>query len=355
MNYKPEYIAQIASNIKLNLDNSITDITDLSERTGVIAINGRIEAARSGTQGLGFRIVANEFSKLNDEIIAISTQMQEKISEEVLRLIGISEGMAKQVRGERLSQIALSIMDVIDRNLYERTCDVRWWATDPSLVEALTKKDGETEKYASERLGVILDSYTVYLDLFLLNTQGNIVSNGRENIHKVKEKTSSDASWFKKALRSKDGNEYSFQSTHTSPLVNNEKVLVYSCRVDDENSLSGDPLGVLGIFFNWKGLVDAVLGRVCSLDLKEDMEVHNIPTNIHIIDEQGVLMASTNESGIGQKITIPHLENIIRSRKTDYDIIESQDGFRLVAYGYSPGFETYATGWYCIIDQKITE
>ncbi|MDC7221136.1 MAG: methyl-accepting chemotaxis protein [Spirochaetales bacterium] len=355
MNYKPEYIAQIASTIKANLDTSIYNIQDLSERTGVIAINGRIEAARSGTQGVGFRIVANEFSHLNDEIIEISVQMQEKISEEVQRLIGISEGMAKQVRGERLSQIALSIMDVIDRNLYERTCDVRWWATDPSLVDALNTQKTEQEQYASERLGIILDSYTVYLDLFLINARGAIVSNGRENIHKVKGKSCSDAVWFKKALLSSSGDEYSFQSTHASPLVNNEKVLVYSCRVDDRNNNSNEPLGVLGIFFNWKGLVDAVLGRICSLDLKEDLEVHQIPTDIHIIDETGIVLASTSEKGEGEKISLPHLEKILSSRKNDYEIIESSDGFRLIAYGYSPGFETYATGWYCLIDQKISQ
>ena len=32
---------------------------------------------------------------------------------------------------------------MIDRNLYERTCDVRWWATDGDMVNALDKKDIE--------------------------------------------------------------------------------------------------------------------------------------------------------------------------------------------------------------------
>ena len=39
--------------------------------------------------------------------------------------------------------------DLIDRNLYERTCDVRWWATDDSLVQALTKHTQAAYQYAS--------------------------------------------------------------------------------------------------------------------------------------------------------------------------------------------------------------
>ena len=354
MNYKPEYIGQIATSIKSSLNTSIYDIRDISERTGVIAINGRIEAARSGREGVGFRIVANEFSKLNDEIADISVQMQEKISQEIQTLIGISNGMAKQVRGQRLSQTALSIMDVIDRNLYERTCDVRWWATDPSLVEALSEKTEEKKDYASRRLGVILDSYTVYLDLFLVNDTGIVTANGRPELHQAKGKKLPPSQWYMTALKQRNGSEYSFQSTHESPLVSNKKALVYGCRVDRPGERD-EPLGVLGIFFNWNGLVDAVLGRVCRLDLKEDIEDHGIPTEISIIDEKGLVLTSTTATSEGKEINLPNLKEILDSRKSGYSIIEKEKGFSLIAYGYSPGFETYSTNWYCVIVQEIEE
>ena len=38
--------------------------------------------------------------------------------------------MAEQAQGARLADLALNAIEIIDRNLYERTCDVRWWATD---------------------------------------------------------------------------------------------------------------------------------------------------------------------------------------------------------------------------------
>ena len=31
--------------------------------------------------------------------------------------------------------LSLNAIELIDRNLYERTCDVRWWATNSAVVD----------------------------------------------------------------------------------------------------------------------------------------------------------------------------------------------------------------------------
>jgi hypothetical protein len=47
----------------------------------------------------------------------------------------------------------LNAIEIIDRNLYERTCDVRWWATDSAVVACAMAGDGRGGgRYASERL-----------------------------------------------------------------------------------------------------------------------------------------------------------------------------------------------------------
>ena len=47
------------------------------------------------------------------------------------------------------------------------------------MVDALTQKSDGSLQFACQRLGVILNSYTVYLDLVLADLDGNIVANGR--------------------------------------------------------------------------------------------------------------------------------------------------------------------------------
>jgi len=343
--YRPERVGTIASMIQDRLEESITSIVEIHERSHVISINARIEAVRSGQSGVGFRVVAEEFSRMNDSIRKIADDLGQNIHAEVARLTELSEGMVRQVRGERLSQIALSVMDVIDRNLYERTCDVRWWATDDSVVTALESgsAEGPEAARASHRLGIILDSYTVYHDIVLADKNGAIVANGRPESFRSKGMDVSSTPWFTGAKRV-GMNEYSFQSTHSSPLVNGAKALVYGCRVAD---------GALGIVFSWDGLGRAVIDRVRGIDLKADIDKYRIPTVVSIVDENGITQASSDESLEGERYPSGELERILESRTTGFSVIPSKSGAKIDAWGYSPGFETYYTGWYCIISQEI--
>jgi hypothetical protein len=352
-NYRPEHIFDIASSIQKQLQQSIHEIQDVHERTHVLSINARIEAARSGVHGVGFKIVADEFGNLNNEIAQISRTLGESISNETQILMELSDGMAKQVRGDRLSQISLSIMDVVDRNLYERTCDVRWWATDSSVVEALEQPGEEKENFASKRLGVILDAYTVYLDLFLVNKDGCIVANGRPEHFFVRGKTVKDESWFKEAMSSPNGQEYSFTSTHQSELLNGQEVLIYGCRVDNEETTGKAPLGALGIYFNWKSLGDAVLEKISTIDLHDDIKVLRLKTESHIIDETGKILASSEKGERGKILSNKNLNRILDSNGMGHFLTHVDDTIQITAFGDSPGFETYATGWYGIITQTI--
>ena len=57
--------------------------------------------------------------------------------------------------------LSLNAIELIDRNLYERTCDVRWWATDSAIVGCAATRDAAAVAHVSDRLGVILSAYTV--------------------------------------------------------------------------------------------------------------------------------------------------------------------------------------------------
>ncbi len=60
-------IAQIRESSK-NVLSSLATILDLSERTGILAMNASIEAARAGNSGKGFSIIAGEVRTLAEEI-----------------------------------------------------------------------------------------------------------------------------------------------------------------------------------------------------------------------------------------------------------------------------------------------
>jgi hypothetical protein len=65
------------------------------------------------------------------------------------------------------------------------SCDVRWWATDSAVVECVENANVASVEHACRRLSVILDSYTVYRDLWIVNARGKIVASGRGNVYPV--------------------------------------------------------------------------------------------------------------------------------------------------------------------------
>lgn len=69
-------------------------------------------------------------------------------------------------------------VDLLDRNLYERSDGCRWWALTPALRNALAsgKKDHETIACITAILEYINRLYTVYTRIFVYDRGGRIVA-----------------------------------------------------------------------------------------------------------------------------------------------------------------------------------
>ncbi|BBF79729.1 methyl-accepting chemotaxis protein [Asticcacaulis excentricus] len=132
----------------------VQDIRAVTAKLRILALNALIEAKHAGDKGAGFSVVA-------DEVRAISTEVEglaRDLGNEIINLDSLTQDMALASQGARLTDMALNAIELIDRNLYERTCDVRWWATDSALWQAATDPTPAHTAYASRRLGVILGS-----------------------------------------------------------------------------------------------------------------------------------------------------------------------------------------------------
>ena len=146
---------------------NIERIRAVTEQLRILAMNALIEASRAGEMGRGFSVVAQEVKAVSHSVNKFADELSKDLGGEITSLEEMTRAMASAASGLRLVDIALNAIELIDRNLYERTCDVRWWATDASVVDAAATPSPEACAYASKRLGVILKAYTVYLDLWL--------------------------------------------------------------------------------------------------------------------------------------------------------------------------------------------
>jgi len=336
-----QQILDFVNEIAETMSRTVGEIKEVNARTLLLSLNAKIEAHRAGSSGAAFRVVAEEMQQLASMTNGAADQMETHTKTAIQNL---QAKIDTTIRGGRLSDLALVNIDLVDRNLYERTCDVRWWATDSSLVTALQDGNEANREYASSRLGVILDAYTVYHDLVLCDNQGNVVANGRPNVYQSVQKNVSSEPWFREAERSKSGEDYGFQSAHRSPLVNNQSVLVYSCGVRQHGVSNGKLLGVLGILFNWESFAQTIVNQTPVADCERQV------TRCVLCDDHGNLLADSWGKQLQDKLDIRSLEQLMNSGK-GYAMIDFQGQKQCVAHAKSPGFETYRTGWHSLILQ----
>lgn len=336
-------VVKMVEQISLTLDSAIGEIYSVNSKTKLLSLNARIEAARSGEAGAAFSVVAEEMQTLSAQTQVIAAGMSSRTREETAVLMGLIDST---IRGTRLRDLALVNIDLIDRNLYERTCDVRWWATDGSLVDALQNATAEDHAFASRRMGVILSAYTVYHDLVLCDPNGRVIANGRPDLFNSQGSNESDAPWFRQAMATRNGDEYGFQTAHRSKLVCGEEVLVYSAAVRQGGESSGAVIGALGILFNWPGLASPILSNIPVLESEQK------DTEGYIIDREGVILAARSGDRLGERLTLGDLDRVFDNEKGFY-IADSNEGRLCVGHAKAPSFETYSTGWYSIVTQPV--
>lgn len=341
-----ERVAELSEILASKVESAIGEIERLNGQTHMIAINARIEASRAGMAGKAFSVVAEQMNDLSGKIGVVSKKMRNESRDSIDDLGNLIKTQATNVRGTRLSDLALTNIDLIDRNLYERSCDVRWWATDDSAVNALTSKNKDAYDIARRRFSIILNSYTVYFDLVLCDLDGNVVANGKPETYKSVGMNAKNTEWFTNAMKNTSGKEFGFQTVSRCPLVNDDLTLVFSCTVRENGDQNGKILGVLGAIFRWQDLASKI---VKGIPISEDERDR---TRVCIVDNAGFLLADSHDLALDE--TIEFLgKNELFGQKKGFIIAEYKNEKSCIAHAFSPGYETYSSNWHSLIIQKL--
>ncbi len=330
----PERVLELADTVGRIADEKGRAIQGITGQTKMLALNAAIEAARAGEAGRGFAVVAQEVKHVSHEVERLASEMQIHLHGALEDLRTVGQRMAEQTRGQRLMDLCLNGIEIIDRNLYERTCDVRWWATDSAVVEALQEPSPDRLAYASRRLAVILGAYTVYLDLWLCGADGRVAANGRpERYPGVCGLDVSGESWFQQAMQTGSGDDYTVADIAACAPLGNAPVATYAATVREGGLADGRILGVLGIHFDWGPQAEAI---VKGVRLSEDEARRS---RVMLLDAAHRVIASSDGRGLLTE-TVPLKTG--GQRAGSY--IDPQG--RVIAFHLTPGYETYGgLGW----------
>ena len=148
--------------------------------------------------------------------------------------------------------IARLLVDVLDRNLYERSNDCRWWALTPELREALATR--ESDAGTLERIGAILQYinglYTVYTRLFVYDRSGTIIAcSDRDGSAANMIGTAIDQDALQRVLGLRTDQEYVVSPFENTGLYGGAPTYVYHAAIHEPGK-SGSVVGGIGIVFD---------------------------------------------------------------------------------------------------------
>jgi hypothetical protein len=334
--------------MRLVMDRISGDLTGFSVsnqsvvmQTRMLAINAVIESARAGEAGKGFAVVAHEVQRLANQAAEIAQKFEGTVLGGIALGKSMSEQLQSEIEGARLIDLSQTLVQLIVRNLYERTADVRWWATDTALWTAIESQDRAAIAHAAERLATINRFYSVYLDLVLTDANGRVVASANPaHARALAGQSLAGESWVRAALATTSGEAYAVDTVDRSRHHDNREALVYATAVRQGGAINGRVIGTLGVYFDWQEQGHAIVGKEAALSDEDKKR-----TAVMLLDGEKRIIAA---SASGLDMSSFQLLDDGRQRGTYYDA----DG-NVVAFARTLGYQEYdGLGWWGVVVQK---
>ncbi len=252
---------------------------EIQRRLDRMVWNGRIHQAAE----------SNDFSRsLLEEIAATGRRTKdvfERASSELLATV--TAGLLGEARF--LADLAV---DVLDRNLYERANDCRWWATSPVLA---------TMDAAAARatLAHINGLYTVYANVLLFDPQGVVVAASRDTSVEGRRLA---YGWVDDCLKLRDPMRYVVSPFEPSALYGGADTYVYAAPV----LVDGRAVGGVALVFDatpqFEAMLRAALPRAANAVAafcRPDGSVVSRTGELHVTLPTGVLSLAPGQSWAG--------------------------------------------------------
>ncbi|MFY9081941.1 chemotaxis protein CheW, partial [Aliarcobacter butzleri] len=192
-------------------------------------------------------------------------------------------------------------IDVLIRNLFERTADIGFLATDDDIrlfLENFVSKYDENslviKQEIQKKFKEYVSKYSVYFDIVLFDVHGKIVVRLNEDINLEKV----DTSFIQKVLNTSD--DYIESYKYHDFLPQYKKSLVYSYKVTKSNDSGSKDLGVLALCFRFTDEMNAIFGNLVDAKNKECLT---------ILDEDGYVIASSDKEHINLGVKLPIVLN----------------------------------------------
>ncbi len=236
-----------------------------------------------------------------------------------------------------VSFLATLSIDIMDRNLYERANDCRWWALTPAFIEMLERSEFNHSlgsKKMSDILKYINNLYTVYTNLFIYDKSGMIVAVSNDK-YKSTIGTRLDTSWVRNTLKIKDSSRYYVSYFDKTFLYDDKYTFIFNAAINnDEQNLGG-----IGIVFDCESQFKNML--IDALPSTNGMPTEGYFSMFVEKNYSMVLSCSDDSHYVGEKVDIDNELLNLEKGKSLSKILFYRNKYYLVGACCSKGYREF--------------
>ncbi len=323
----------LRSNLIPKINQEAYELTESTKRKiHYISLNGIISSSKFGKIGASIAPIFNSITQSGEEA---TSQMEELLIEMATDKL--------QQNLQALQSLSKQAIDLIDRNLFERAADVRWWATDHMFYEAILHNTREAKEAASNRLKVINQSYTMYRNLVLSDRAGSIIASANDDMLPIVTSVNvGNQHWFRESMKTTRSVEYVVQDVSENPLEPDEQnSLVYAGGVREDGAREGASIGALGILFDWNTEARSML-EAC---LPKNNEGDNIPGSVALYTNKENEVIETTDAEkfpVGFKIELDDAFDVLKAGESHASIVKLNGHQYIVGATRTNGYREYA-------------
>lgn len=254
----------------------------------------------------------------------------------------IAESMAQLTKTMALSDsasLAALIVDIMDRNLYERANDCRWWALTPVFERTLEKEHltPQDSKEMSAILSHINRLYTVYTNLFIYNAEGVIVAHSQKSQEHLIG-TRLNTPWIKSALALEETSKYCVSDFEPSPLYEGEYTYIYNAAITSSQA-SHKVVGGIGIVFDSKKQFAQMIEEL--LPQKEKTPQPNSLFCVLASQDKTIIATNNSELTIGEYFDVDAEFFQLKNAESLSKIVEYKGDYYALGVKCSQGYREY--------------
>jgi len=293
----------------------------------IVVLNGKISSLKNNVKA---------FLPVLDSFQEIGAQVRHIFSDSISHIHRVMHNTMEE-KALFSSSVAL---DVMDRNLYERANDCRWWALNPVFSSVLTERSVEQYSVLAEVLHYINSLYTVYSLLFVYDKSGTIVAISDESKKQFLGKKLSDLAEVKDCLKLTNSQQYTVSPFDKTDLYGSKPTYIYHAAIRSDKDVTS-VVGGVGTVFSSEDEFEEILKDFLPKDQHESITEGAFS---FFVDEKNIVISATeNTYGLlaGHSLNDSKLGTSFLQKEQDVFDLNVNGTNYIVAKQESKGYREY--------------